>query len=196
MKLDNSEKETLISFLKEDTSDQLNWTQKKEVTAWTAAALYLFILTTTLTALHDVNLGFFGYCGLIFIMLCIGSSIVLFVFSNYNSIYNSSAYYLAMKKQIFNLMENSSEFDKQSLKYPENKWQPKFIQKEINSALESIRPYENINRVYNTVYDFWMAIIQGKAKKAEDQGWSNYAIQESMIYSLILLVFILFTLFV
>ena len=101
-----NKKETYIDFLKNDASLQLNWAQKKEVAVWTATVFYLGVIYI----LYEIHLKYLDGCEnhINMILLEVFSltfllATISFIWSNFQSIYNSHAYYLAVKRIVFGI---------------------------------------------------------------------------------------------
>ncbi len=103
-----NKKETYIDFLKNDASLQLNWAQKKEVAVWTATVFYLGVIYI----LYEIHLKYLDGCEnhINMILLEVFSltfllATISFIWSNFQSIYNSHAYYFAVKRIVFGVLE-------------------------------------------------------------------------------------------
>ena len=111
-------------------------------------------------------------------------TITYFIWSNFNSIYNSNAYYLCVKKIIFDLL-NNNEIPSLENTDPKVYVHPDIITEELNHRLKSLQPFMKLNRPLIIVFSFWINFILPKRFKINIG--RNLAIQESALYTLIFL---------
>ncbi|MCH7771817.1 MAG: hypothetical protein IIA49_12510, partial [Bacteroidetes bacterium] len=111
-------------------------------------------------------------------------TITYFIWSNFNSIYNSNAYYLCVKKIIFDLL-NNNEIPSLENTDPKVYVHPDIITKELNHRLKSLQPFRKLNRPLIIVFSFWINFILPKRFKINIG--RNLAIQEAALYTLIFL---------
>ena len=182
-----NKKEVLINFLLQDASLQLNWAQKKEVAVWAATIFYIgviYILFQIFLSDDEIN----KYQGNMIIVVSFNVifliTITYFIWSNFNSIYNSNAYYLCVKKIIFDLL-NNNEIPSLENTDPKVYVHPDIITEELNHRLKSLQPFMKLNRPLIIVFSFWINFILPKRFKINIG--RNLAIQEAALYTLIFL---------
>lgn len=191
----NEEKERysiLINFLQNDSANHLNWAQKKEIAAWLATIFYIGILTTLINLIltSDNLLSSILVFFILSISICIlFISVSYFIYSNFSSIYNSNAYYLAIKIIIFNILEDGI-FPNLLITDPKMHVHPDVIEEELERRRESISPKKNRSNPFKLVFKFWTNVILCRSQ-TNNLG-SNHIIQESAIFSLLIISTILF----
>ena len=160
---------------------------KKEVAVWAATIFYIsviYILFQIFLSDDEIN----KYQGNMIIVVSINVifliTITYFIWSNFNSIYNSNAYYLCVKKIIFDLL-NNNEIPSLENTDPKVHVHPDIITKELNHRLKSLQPFRKLNRPLIIVFSFWINFILPKRFKINIG--RNLAIQESALYTLIFL---------
>ena len=106
MRKNNTEKkyEIVINFLHQDASLQLSWAKKKEVAVWAATIFYvgvIYMLIQTFWIRNNFTEFGVSWIYVILFDFLFLIAITYFIWSNFNLIYNSNAYYLSVKKNYF-----------------------------------------------------------------------------------------------
>lgn len=181
----NNNEDLLINFLQQDASLQINWAQKKEVAVWSATIFYIGIVYFLFQIfLLDHNKSIYQD-HMIIVAIINGIfliAITYFIWSNFNSIYNSNAYYLSIKKIIFDMFSNN-EFPSVENTNPNVEVHPDIVANELKFRLKSIQPFMKFNRPFIIVFSFWLNFILPKRCKINIGG--NLANQESVLYTLV-----------
>jgi hypothetical protein len=178
--------EFLINFLHQDASLQLNWAQKKEVAVWSATIFYIGIVYFLFQIFLANNSGTIYQNHIIIIVIInvlILIAVTYFIWSNFNSIYNSNAYYLGVKKIIFDIF-NKSELPSLENNNPNYQVHPNVLEDELQSRLLSIQPFNKLkSRPFIIVFSFWINFILPERFKINIG--KHLAIQETVLYSLV-----------
>ena len=199
-----NKKETYIDFLKSDAALQLNWAQKKEVAVWTATVFYVGVIyaffrmffSDTESSLDNFEVIIvWSFSGLLLI------AISTFIWSNFQSIYYSHAYYNAVKKLIPDIIGDRIEFNFQNSN-SQIYINPDFVQDELDYRLKTIQKNQTRWRPLKIVvcigFNFFLSqkmvdwINEKLPTKLNITVGAQLARQEAVMYLIIFLSTILF----
>jgi len=182
----NERSNIIYRILQQDASLQLSWAQKKEVAVWAATIFYIGVIYVLFKSFvtgksnTELEINFFIVIILNSLFLI---SIIFFVWSNFNSIYNSNAYYLSVKRTINKHIETGEEIQFHNSK-PETYVDPDIINSELQIRLAKIQPYfHDLSRPLKISSLFWLNLLLPKRCKISIG--ENLAFQEAVLYSLL-----------
>ena len=181
----------LIKVFVQDKASHYSWVLRKEIAIWSAIIFYSAILWTIF------NTGFKG-CKNISMPIAICSIITLaiiakiffsFVHSQFSSIYYTGCRMVALFNIIQTIIDNPDSAKKLDSSEQKDSFYPKYIKTEMDTLWPKYQPFRGKLHPIKIFLIFWFGWFY---KKSTRDKLSNHHKQEACIYSLILLMNVIY----
>jgi hypothetical protein len=177
----------IVETLNKEIESYTPWASRKEIAAWTAIAFYLALVWLFVDFLLKISLekliifkSFIEIIPLFILLIFVSIIFLIFIHSQFSSIYDKSSRTNAIRNTIFKILSNKNEPIDLDVDKDENIL--KIILPELEYQKEWIRPSSGFHPL-NVLFDLWSFRW---ARKREDRKYNTHARQEAAIYSLII----------
>lgn len=161
------------------------WIQRKEISAWTALAFYLLIISKLYSFFLESNntLNTWELIFLLVLNILLLIPFFTFLHSQYAVIYHNHSYSMVLRKILFNLIKNGNSDKFNVSHYVHSSQNSEEIEKEIADELKHVRPIKGRWYPFSIIKRTLIYYIKrGKATRP-----SNFQIQEASLYMIMVI---------